>query len=79
VRAIAPQVLGRPVAVPPADEYVARGAARQAAWALDGGETPPDWEIPGTTTYDAEPVPRVRERYAEAREATLDRVEAGER
>ena len=31
VRAIAPEVFGIPVEVPPADEYVALGAARQAA------------------------------------------------
>ena len=34
VRALAPAILGRPVVLPPPGEYVARGAARQAAWAL---------------------------------------------
>ncbi len=34
VRAIAPSILGLPVLVPPVGEYVADGAARQAAWAL---------------------------------------------
>lgn len=39
---IAPTIFGRPVIVPPPGEYVADGAARQAAWALaqaelDGG------------------------------------------
>lgn len=37
VRAIAPAVLGIPVEVPPAGEYVALGAARQAAAVLAGG------------------------------------------
>ncbi|MGH3746200.1 MAG: FGGY family carbohydrate kinase, partial [Micromonosporaceae bacterium] len=34
LRAIAPAILGRPVAVPEPGEHVADGAARQAAWAL---------------------------------------------
>ena len=34
VRALAPAILGRPVLLPPPGEYVALGAARQAAWAL---------------------------------------------
>ena len=36
VREIASAVLGVPVTVPPPGEYVARGAARQAAWVLAG-------------------------------------------
>jgi xylulokinase len=36
VQAIAPQVFGVPVAVPATAEYVALGAARQAAWVLAG-------------------------------------------
>ena len=74
VRRIAPAVLGRPVVVPPPAEYVALGAARQAAWVLTGGEAPPSWSLAGSHTYDAEPAPAVRRRYAEAREAVLDRV-----
>ena len=42
VRALAPAVFGKPVTVPPAGEYVADGAARQAAWALSGAAEPPD-------------------------------------
>ncbi|GAA2078701.1 xylulokinase [Streptomyces albiaxialis] len=72
VRRIAPGVLGRPVVVPPPGEYVADGAARQAAWILDGGETPPDWSATtGATRYEADPTPHVRDRYAEARELVL--------
>jgi xylulokinase len=43
VAAVAPVVFGCPVAVPPPAEYVALGAARQAAWALSGAATPPVW------------------------------------
>src|SRR3954467_9651631 len=73
VRRIAPAVLGVPVLVPPASEYVADGAARQAAWVLAGGEAPPAWPTPGTEIYEADPVPDVRARYAEVRELTATR------
>ena len=74
VRRIAPAVLGVPVLAPPPGEYVADGAARQAAWVLAGGEAPPEWPRPGTERYEADPVPQVRERYAEARELTAPRL-----
>jgi xylulokinase len=70
VRRIAPSVLGRPIVVPPAGEYVADGAARQAAWVLAGGDTPPAWELSGTETYEGDVTPGVRERYAEVRDLT---------
>ncbi|MDX6325747.1 MAG: xylulokinase [Nocardioidaceae bacterium] len=73
VRRIAPQVLGRPVAVPPTREYVALGAARQAAWTLAGTSEPPDWSAGEVAHYEADPVPAVRERYRQAREKTLER------
>lgn len=73
VRRIAPQVFGRPVVVPPPGEYVADGAARQAAWVALGGAAPPQWMVDGTREYAAEPVPAVRERYAQARDRTVDR------
>jgi xylulokinase len=68
VRAIAPAVLGHPVVVPPAGEYVADGAARQAAWVLAGGDEPPEWELAGARTYEAAATPEVRERYAASRD-----------
>jgi xylulokinase len=71
LRRVAPAVLGRPVVVPPPAEYVADGAARQAAWVLAGGAEPPAWELAGAETFEAEPVPAVRERYAACRDLTL--------
>ena len=72
VRRIAPAIFEVPVTVPPPAEYVALGAARQAAWALSGAESPPAWPLPGSSAeYTAEPVPLVRERYAALRDATL--------
>ncbi|MGJ6968558.1 xylulokinase [Streptosporangium sp. G11] len=66
VRRIAPAVFGRPVVVPEAGEYVADGAARQAAWSL-GGDEPPAWEAGKVEHYEADPAPEVRARYAEVR------------
>ncbi|ACU75532.1 xylulokinase [Catenulispora acidiphila DSM 44928] len=63
VRTIAPAVLGHSVTVPPPGEYVADGAAAQAAWVLEGSEEPPRRVTQGTETYEAKPLPEVRERY----------------
>ncbi|RKN42036.1 xylulokinase [Micromonospora endolithica] len=76
VRRIAPQVFGRPVVVPPPGEYVADGAARQAAWLILGGAAPPDWAVTGAEEYADTPVPAIRARYAEAQPHVLDRVAA---
>ena len=70
LRALAPTVLGRAVTFLPAGEYVARGAARQAAWALSGAAEPPAWPLPVGETVEGEPAPGVRERYAELRDRT---------
>lgn len=74
VRRIAPQVFGRPVVVPPPGEYVADGAARQAAWVALGGATPPSWTLADTEEYAAQPVPAIRERYASARDLIVERA-----
>jgi xylulokinase len=71
VRRIAPTVFGRPVLVPPPGEYVADGAARQAAWTLAGSAEPPPWGRAGVETYESDAVASVRERYAQARELTV--------
>ena len=70
VRTLAPGILGTAVVVPVAAEYVAIGAARQAAWALAPGREPPPWPGPEASGYEAEPVPQVREKYAALRDAT---------
>jgi xylulokinase len=69
-REVAPTVFGMPVVVPPPGEYVADGAARQAARLVLGAL--PHWERPGTKTYEAAPVPLVREQYARVRGMTRD-------
>jgi len=71
LRRIAPAVLGRPVVVPPPGEYVADGAARQAAWVLSRAPEPPRWKPGGTQEFQADPTPAVRRRYAAARDLTL--------
>jgi xylulokinase len=73
LRTLAPAVLGVPVLVPPPGEYVADGAARQAAWVLGGGD-PPDWPRPGTERREADPLSAVRARYAEVRDLTAERT-----
>ena len=79
VRRIAPAVFGMEVTVPAPGEYVADGAARQAAWVLStatGGSTqPPAWSAAGADAevFSAEPTPQVRAQYAAARELTVDR------
>jgi xylulokinase len=75
VRRLAPGILGLPVQVPPAGEYVADGAARQAAWALSGSATPPAWANADSCLFEDDPQPQVRERYAEARELTIRRTD----
>jgi xylulokinase len=60
------------VEVPPPGEYVADGAARQAAWVLSGATEPPAWSDlrdGATRRIAAAPVPRIREQYAAARDA----------
>ncbi|MDQ4117532.1 MAG: xylulokinase [Actinomycetota bacterium] len=74
VREIAPTVFGVPVTVPEPGEYVADGAARQAAWVLRGGDAPPCWKpasppahVEGTATDG------LWERYREAAHLYLTR------
>lgn len=70
VQRLAPSIFGVPVTVPEPAEYVALGAARQAAWAVSGAAEPPAWPDPPAVTHRSEPAPAVRERYAELRDAT---------
>ena len=82
VRTVAASLFGLPVVVPAPQEYVALGAARQAAGALAGGglsqwTSPdwafPDWDLPASTTEpgDAAAGERVRAAYALVREREL--------
>jgi xylulokinase len=73
VRRIAPELFGLPVLVPPPGEYVADGAARQAAWVALGAAEPPVWSAETPETYEATPVPLIREQYAAAQDAVIDR------
>jgi xylulokinase len=73
VREIAPMVFGVPVTVPAPGEYVADGAARQAAWTLTGGTTPPEWTGAESKRYEADAVPEIRARYGDAAQKYLSR------
>jgi xylulokinase len=70
VCALAPGIFGADVEVPAPDEYVARGAARQAAWALAGTPQPPAWPRPRCQRFTSAPRQEVRERYAALRAGT---------
>ncbi len=62
VSTIASQVFAVPVVVPEPGEYVALGAAAQAAWALAG--TRPDWTIKTVAQPASDYRPIIREQYA---------------
>ncbi len=70
VRALAPAVFGRDVTLAPTGEYVALGAARQAAWALAGTAEPPTWSLEGFETLHAEPTPDVLDAYQQLKART---------
>jgi xylulokinase len=69
---IASALFGRPVLIPPAGEYVADGAAKQAAWALLGGATPPVWDLGKAMHIEAVATPAVLEKYRTLRDATVN-------
>jgi xylulokinase len=69
---IASALFGRPVLIPPAGEYVADGAARQAAWALQAGATAPVWDLGKANLIQADPTPHVLEQYRTLRDATVN-------
>lgn len=73
VRSAAADIFGVPILVPQPGEYVALGAARQAAWALAGGAAPPDWEVPVAATVepsDSEAGAAAAARYRDLVDAT---------
>jgi xylulokinase len=67
LRQAAASIFGVPVEVPTTKEYVALGAARQAAWAATG--TLPDWQRRVEAVYEPEGDwgLDVRGRYIDAR------------
>lgn len=72
VAQIAAALFGREVLLPPAGEYVANGAARQAAWALLGGDTAPVWDLGKIEKVSAVATPDVILRYRTLRDQTQD-------
>ena len=65
VQEVAAGVLGAPVLVPTPGEWVARGAARQATWALTGRL--PEWPVSGDLLEPRDGAAGVRQQYAAAR------------
>lgn len=62
VQAVAAQVFDAPVVVPAAGEYVAAGAAAQAAWVLSGER--PCWPLQLVAEPPPDHRPEIRQRYA---------------
>jgi xylulokinase len=65
VAAVAAQVFDVPVVAPEPGEYVALGAAAQAAWALEGER--PAWPIDLVSSPEVTTVPAIRAAYAARR------------
>lgn len=65
VSAVAAQVFDAPVVIPAPGEYVADGAAAQAAWALTG--TRPAWTVEAAEPLPVDTRALIREQYAAAR------------
>lgn len=72
VQRLAPGVWQLPVDVPAPAEYVALGAARQAAWALAGTEQPPAWPAVASERFEGAAAPQVRAQYDALRDATVE-------
>jgi xylulokinase len=62
VQTVASQVFDAPVVVPAPGEYVAAGAAVQAAWVLSGER--PSWPLDTLAEPTPDHRPEIRERYA---------------
>ena len=70
VPVIASALFGREVLVPPAGEYVADGAAKQAAWALLGEM--PEWNLGEVTHHTSAATPDVMARYKQLKNSTKE-------
>ena len=71
ISSIASSLFGREVLVPPPGEYVADGAARQAAWALLGKESAPVWNLGRIESVTSKPTPEVVDKYRTLRDRTI--------
>ncbi|MFA7324593.1 MAG: xylulokinase [Candidatus Nanopelagicales bacterium] len=72
---IASTLFDLPIIIPPAGEYVADGAARQAAWTLSGKAHPPSWNVTlegASVKFEADCVPAIRRQFAYAQAALYD-------
>ena len=67
---IASALLGREVVVPPTGEYVADGAAKQAAWALLGEM--PTWDLGEVSHHTSPSTPDVMDQYRTLRDNTAN-------
>ena len=72
VAQIASALFGREVLIPPAGEYVADGAARQAAWALSENTEAPIWNFGEVQRVNAKATPAVFAKYQELSDRTAD-------
>jgi xylulokinase len=71
VLALAPLVFDTPVVLPEPAEYVALGAARQAAWVLSGADAPPEWPLKDPTELPTgQTLAGLRDDYAALRDRT---------
>lgn len=70
VAPIASALFGREVLLPPAGEYVADGAAKQAAWALLGEKTAPKWNLGSVASIKEKATPHVIDQYRVLRDQT---------
>ena len=70
IPAIASALFGREVLVPPVGEYVADGAAKQAAWALLGNM--PTWNLGEVSHHSSASTPDVMAKYKELKNKTTD-------
>lgn len=66
-REVLAQVLGIDIYVPEPAEFVALGAARQAAWALSGEANPPVWQSAEMTKVSADKRPSIYRNYIDYR------------
>jgi xylulokinase len=73
VQAVAAGLFGVPVDLPDPDEYVALGAARQAAWVHSGDAEPPAWPRPSRTLEPTGDGAGVLDAYSQARQQVYGR------